>query len=273
MGVVNVCDFGFGWKIFFSVDVKVGEIFEFVNIVGVVKIMYIWIMMYIDNWCIFLLCVYWDGLDEFVVEVLYGDFFCNGWGVFVQVNLQMIVVNLYGGFNFYWLMLFCDGVCLIFENILIVDVCVYYQIIYEIGGDYLNDVYFYVQWWWLNLFEEFILYVILEGIEGQGQYVGIYIVWGVNFNGWWGEGEIKFYFDDDIDYLMICGIGMEDYFGGVWNFDIFGQGYIQFLMFYFGMLQVIRFDGFYVLQQWFGMYWWYFFDLIYFVIGILRVDI
>ena len=37
------------------------------------------------------------------------------------------------------------------------------------------------------------LYTILDGVEGQGQYVGTYLAWGVHNTGWWGEGEIKFY--------------------------------------------------------------------------------
>ena len=33
--------------------------------------------------------------------------------------------------------------------------------------------------------------------QGQGHYVGTYMAWGVNNNGWWGEGEIKFFMDGD----------------------------------------------------------------------------
>ncbi len=33
--------------------------------------------------------------------------------------------------------------------------------------------------------------------KGQGHYVGTYLAWGVNNNGWWGEGEIKFFMDGD----------------------------------------------------------------------------
>ena len=35
-------------------------------------------------------------------------------------------------------------------------------------------------------------YTIVDGIKGKGQFVGVYLAWGVNNNGWWGEGEIKF---------------------------------------------------------------------------------
>ena len=116
-------------------------------------------------------------------------------------------------------------------------------------------------------------HTILEGIEGQGQYVGTYIAWGVNSNGWWGEGEIKFYLDDDTDYPTICGTGTEDYFGGAWNFDVPGKGYTEFSTPYLGMPQVIRPDGLYVSQQRFGMYRWHLLDPIHFATGIPKVDI
>ena len=59
--------------------------------------------------------------------------------------------------------------------------------------------------------------MILDGVKGQGHYVGTYLAWGVNNNGWWGEGEIKFFMDGDKDWPTICGTGTEDYFGGAWD--------------------------------------------------------
>jgi|GEM_PF-422131 len=44
--------------------------------------------------------------------------------------------------------------------------------------------------------------------------------WGVNNNGWWGEGEIKFYIDGDKEFPTICGTGTEDYFCGSYNFHV-----------------------------------------------------
>ena len=43
--------------------------------------------------------------------------------------------------------------------------------------------------------------------------------WGVNNNGWWGEGEIKFYMDGDREFPTICGTGTEDYFCTAWGPD------------------------------------------------------
>ena len=41
----------------------------------------------------------------------------------------------------------------------------------------------------------------------------------MNNNGWWGEGEIKFFMDGDTDFPTICGTGTEDYFCGSYNFE------------------------------------------------------
>ena len=94
----------------------------------------------------------------------------------------------------------------------------------------------------------------------------------MNSNGWWGEGEIKFYLDDDEEYPTICGTGTEDYFGGAWNFDVPGRGYTEFSTPYLGLPQVIRPDGLYAAQQRFGMYRWHVLDPIAFA-DRLRVDI
>ena len=45
------------------------------------------------------------------------------------------------------------------------------------------------------------------------------MAWGVHNNGWWGEGEIKFFMDGDTKYPTIYGTGTEDYFCGSYDFD------------------------------------------------------
>ena len=62
-------------------------------------------------------------------------------------------------------------------------------------------------------------YTLVDGIKGRGQYVGTYIAMGVHNNGWWGEGEIKFFMDGDTEYPTISGTGTEDYFCGSYDFD------------------------------------------------------
>ncbi|MGO1925824.1 MAG: glycoside hydrolase family 172 protein, partial [Brachybacterium tyrofermentans] len=236
----------------------------------------IWITTHTDHWRQLVVRAYWDGAEEPAVEVPYGDFFANGWGVFAQVDSQMVAANPHGGFNSYWPMPFREGARLTLENTSDQDARVYYQVTYELGGDHREDAYFHAQWRRSNPLPEATEHVLLEGIEGQGQYVGTYIAWGVHSNGWWGEGEIKFYLDDDQPdggFPTIAGTGTEDYFGGAWNFDIPGEGYTAFSTPYLGMPQVIRPDGLYIAQQRFGMYRWHVADPIHFTTGLPRVDI
>jgi hypothetical protein len=108
-------------------------------------------------------------------------------------------------------------------------------------------------------------YVVLDGVRGRGHYVGTYVAWGVNNSGWWGEGEIKFFMDDD-EWPTICGTGTEDYFCGAYNFDAgtvdptFPRTYIEFTTPYAGLPQVIRPDGTYQSQERFGLYRWHIMD-------------
>lgn len=106
-------------------------------------------------------------------------------------------------------------------------------------------------------------YTILDGVKGKGHYVGTYLFWGVNNNGWWGEGEIKFYLDGDKEFPTICGTGTEDYFCGSYNFDIGGK-YQEFCTPYCGLAKVIRPDGLYKSQQRFSLYRWHLCDPVYF---------
>ena len=73
--------------------------------------------------------------------------------------------------------------------------------------------YFYAQFRRRNPLPYKTPYLIVDEIKGQGHYVGTALAWGVNNNGWWGEGEIKFYLDGDSEFPTICGTGSEDWAG------------------------------------------------------------
>ena len=130
----------------------------------------------------------------------------------------------------------------------------FYQVDYaltEVPDDY---AYLHCQWRRSNPVPYGEVHTILDGVHGQGQYVGTYLAWGSNNSGWWGEGELKFYLDGDVEYPTICGTGTEDYFGGAWGF-VYPQGtYGTFTTPYLGMPQVIKGDGFMDSQQRFGLY-------------------
>ncbi len=94
-------------------------------------------------------------------------------------------------------------------------------------------------------------------MKGQGQYIGTYLAWGVNNNGWWGEGEIKFYMDGDTDFPTICGTGEEDYFCGSYGYNEVEKdgkySYESFTSPYTGFHH-IPFEG---KQRRFGQYRWH----------------
>jgi hypothetical protein len=134
----------------------------------------------------------------------------------------------------------------------------YYQIDYTLTDVPDDAAYFHAQWRRLNP-NETSDYTIVDGIKGKGHYVGVYLAWGLNNNGWWGEGEIKFFIDGDKKFPTICGTGTEDYFCGSYNFDREGR-YTEFCTPYSGLHQVIRPDGTYQSQQRFGLYRWHILD-------------
>ena len=55
-------------------------------------------------------------------------------------------------------------------------------------------------------------YAIVDDIRGQGKYAGTFLAWTQLSDGWFGEGEIKFFIDGDKEFPTICGTGTEDYF-------------------------------------------------------------
>lgn len=134
----------------------------------------------------------------------------------------------------------------------------YYQIDYTLTDVPDDAAYFHAQFNRSNP-NETSNYTIIDNIKGKGHFVGVYMAWGVNNNGWWGEGEIKFFIDGDDEFPTICGTGTEDYFCGSYNFDRDGQ-YKEFNTPYAGLHQVIRPDGVYKSQQRFGLYRWHIMD-------------
>jgi len=143
----------------------------------------------------------------------------------------------------------------------------YYQVDYTLTNVPADAAYFHAQFRRVNT-NTTSDYTIVDNIKGKGQYVGVYLAWGVNNNGWWGEGEIKFFIDSDSKFPTICGTGTEDYFCGSYDFDTRkknGAGveetvYTEFCTPYSGLHQVIRGDGHYDVMQRFGLYRWHILD-------------
>jgi hypothetical protein len=253
-------DLGQGWKVSPSVSIKSKQIFTLAEIQGPGSIQHIW-MTPTGNWRFSIIRFYWDGEKEPSVEVPVGDFFASGWGSFAQISSLPICVNPGSAFNCYWEMPFKKSCKITFENIDDKDMTLYYQITYSLTDVPDDAAYFHAQFRRKNplLYKED--YTILDDVKGWGQYVGTYLAWGVNNNGWWGEGEIKFFMDGDKKFPTICGTGTEDYFCGSYNFENQKtHQYQEFSTPYTGLSQVIRPDGLYSSQQRFGLYRWHIMD-------------
>jgi hypothetical protein len=253
-------DLGQSWKISPSIVIKAGETVDLADIEGAGAIQQIW-MTATGNWRFSILRIYWDDQEHPSVECPVGDFFACGWGKYAQLSSLAVCVNPGSAFNSYWEMPFRKRCRMTMTNTADADMVLYYQINYTATDVPDDAAYFHAQFRRVNPLPYKDVYTILDGVQGQGHYVGTYLAWGVNNNGWWGEGEIKFYLDGDDTFPTICGTGTEDYFCGSYDFENKETGqYQEFNTPYAGLHQVIRPDGVYQSQMRFGMYRWHIAD-------------
>lgn len=250
-------DLGVGWKVSPSIVVDPGAQVSLAEITGPGVVRHVWLTVSPKWWRSLLLRIHWDGDPHPAVLVPLGDFFGQGFAEFAPLNSQFITVAPYGGLNAYWPMPFRQRAAISLENLSDEAATVYYQVDYTLEDVPENAGYLHAEWRRSAPVGEREVHTILSDVRGRGQYVGTYLAVGVNYPGWWGEGEIKFYLDDDEDFPTICGTGTEDYFGGAWNFDVPGEGYTTYSSPFLGLHQVIRPDGLYRSQQRFGMYRWH----------------
>lgn len=249
-------ELGQGWKVSPSVRIRPGQTFVMADVEGCGAIQHIW-MTPTGNNRFNILRIYWDGEEEPSVECPAGDFFACGMGRYVGVNSLAVCVNPKSGFNCYWVMPFRKSFKITMTNIDEKPMVLYYQIDYTLTDVPEDAAYFHAQFRRANPLPYKQDYTILDCVRGKGHYVGTYMVWGSNSPGWWGEGEIKFFMDDDSKFPTICGTGTEDYFCGSYGFNKFqGREYQEFSSPYTGMPQVIESET----QPRFGLYRWHILD-------------
>ncbi len=210
---------GKGWKVSPDIVLPRRRTVTIAEIAGPGVIQHIWITVHEQAYRDAIFRVYWDGETEPSIESPLGDFFANAHGMRYPVNSMMMVVNPSGGFNSYWPMPFRKSARITVENQRPEDIPgFFYQITYSLEPVPENAAYFHASWRRSLTTREHPEHTIVDGIEGRGHYVGTFIGWEQLSNGWWGEGEVKFYLDGDGEYPTICYTGTEDYFGGAWNF-------------------------------------------------------
>ncbi len=221
---------GKGWKIRPCITLPANSNTTLAEIEGPGTIRHIWITVAEVAYRNCILRMYWDGEKAPSVEVPLGDFFCCGHALRTKVNSIPIAVNPSGGFNSYWPMPFLKSARIEIENQWHQDIHgFFYQIDYELDDVPEGLAYFHAQWRRAVTKIERPEHVILDGVKGRGHYVGTYLAWTQLSNGWWGEGEIKFFLDGDDEYPTICGTGTEDYFCGAWGFgDTYSTAFLGY---------------------------------------------
>ena len=259
-------ELGQGWKVNPFVTIKPKETYTIADIAGPGAIQHIW-MTPTGNWRYSILRFYWDDETEPSVEVPVGAFFGAGWSSYAHLNSLMVTVNPGSAFNCYWAMPFRKKCKITMTNINTESMTLYYQVDYTLTIVPDDAAYFHAQFRRSNPVKNGVC-TLVDSIQGKGQYVGTYLAWGVHNNGWWGEGEIKFYLDGDTQFPTINGTGTEDYFCGSYDFDTRKKNdaggettnYTEFSTAYTGLPQVIRGDGHYNIMQRFGLYRWHIMD-------------
>ena len=261
-------DLGTGWKCHAYDRLEPGETFVMADIEGPGAIQSIWMTGTIGR--DFILRIYWDGQETPSVECPASDFFACPWmdsrksprtmEHYPRVNSMPVSVNPKNGMNCFWEMPFRKHCRITMENTHPTETgALYFQINYTLTEVPENAAYFHAQFRRVNPVPYKEVYNIIDGIKGQGHYVGTSMGWGINNNGWWGEGEIKFFIDGDSEFPTICGTGTEDYFGGSYNWDVEDQ-YQTYTTPFLGMHQVIKPDGRYQANQRHSMYRWHVMD-------------
>ncbi len=264
-------ELGQGWKARPCISIAPGEICEIADIAGPGAIQHLWMTACHPRFSI--LRFYWDGEKTPSIEVPLGDFFANGWGVYSQLSSQAVCLNPGSGMNCWWEMPFRKHCHITLENIGFKPTTLFYQIDYTLTDVPADAAYFHAQFRRTNPVPYKEVHTLLDGVMGWGHYVGTSMAWQVNNNGWWGEGEMKFFMDGDQEFPTLCGTGTEDYFLGSYNFDpgtanrctlgeALGEAcrYEPFTTPWSGMHQVIKPDGVYRSQMRFGLYRWHIMD-------------
>ena len=210
---------GTGWKVRPCITLEPGTTTTLADVAGSGVIQHIWITVSPNAYRDAVLRCFWDEEEDPSVEVPLGDFFCNGHGLRYAVNSVPVAVNPSGGFNCYWPMPFRRRARIMIESQHNEPIPgLYYQITYALTEVPESAATFHAQWRRSLTTREYPEHILLDGVQGQGHYVGTFLAWTQFSNGWWGEGEIKFYIDGDAVHPTICGTGTEDYFGGAWCF-------------------------------------------------------
>ena len=212
-------DLGRGFKVRPCIEIGPAETVTLLDLDGPSVINHIW--MTFDKLFLrhLILRMYWDGEEIPSVEVPAGDFFCNAPGYYGEMQSILINVNPIDSMHSFIPMPFRKHAKITIEN-RGTAACPALYYLFSLTDNPVpeDEYYFHAGFHRENPTLRSRDYTILDGVHGEGRYLGTYMTWQQNSNGWWGEGEVKMFLDGDEDFPTLCGTGTEDYFGGAWGF-------------------------------------------------------
>jgi len=214
-------DLGLGWKVNPYLNVPPGSTVALAQFKGEGMINHIWMTLGGKaDYRSAILRIYWDDEKSASVESPVGDFFGAGWGRKSEpkINSAAIAVNSGSGFNSFWPMPFRKSFRMTLENRSSMPLVIYYEVSFAESPVPARAAFFHAQFRLIDRLQVGTVYTIVDGIHGQGQYVGTSLSHGARSPGWWGEGEVKFYIDGDSSNPTINGTGEEDYFLGSYGY-------------------------------------------------------
>ena len=168
--------------------------------------------------------MYWDGAQKAAVSVPLGDFFGVGLGRRVAFENELFADPEGRSFNCFIPMPFKTEAKITITNESDKNLnSLFFDVDLTQQQKQPDDIlYFHAYWNRQNpttLGKDF---EILPELSGTGRFLGVNM--GVKTDpiyreSWWGEGEVKIYFDGDTQFPTLAGTGTEDYIGTAW-----GQG-------------------------------------------------
>lgn len=221
-------DLGQGWKVNPFHKVAPGETLTIMDVEGPGSIQHIWLVADPAKGRSHIIRFYWDDEETPSIEVPVTDFFAVGHNQFAPVNSLAVINTPKSAFNCYWPMPFRKRARITFTNEDAEELgLLTYQITYAETEVPDNAGYFHAQWRRAVTERENPDYTIIDNIKGQGKYAGTFLAWTQLSDGWFGEGEIKFFIDGDGEFPTICGTGTEDYLCGSYGFpELYSTAYV-----------------------------------------------
>ena len=163
--------------------------------------------------------VFYDGATAPSASVPCLDFFGLPMGRPVAYSSALATAQEGRGFNSYVPMPFESNVRIELINSAASAANFYYQVDYTLEpARAAEPSYLHVSFRRDNPTVQRRDFVIAEGLEGPGRFLGCNVgIRVIDSGNWYGEGEVKIYRDGDRDLPTICGTGLEDYVGSAWG--------------------------------------------------------